>query len=99
MATQDPTTSQRAPLKRSLGMWVATALVVGNMIGSGVFWMIYGAGEETVAKGFLLLAAGIPVYVWLKWQERRSGDAGTPAVLGDAPAPAPRELAEAGRGA
>jgi APA family basic amino acid/polyamine antiporter len=35
------------------------------------FWMIYGVGEETVAKGFLLLAAGIPVYVWLRWQEAR----------------------------
>ena len=35
-----PTTSkaQAAPkLKRSLGLWMATALVVGNMIGSGVF--------------------------------------------------------------
>jgi APA family basic amino acid/polyamine antiporter len=63
------------------------------------FWMIYGVGEETVAKGFLLLAAGIPVYVWLKWQERRNGDAGTPAVLTNGPAPAPRELVEAGRDA
>src|SRR4051812_32908386 len=25
------------PLKRSLGLWMATALVIGNMIGSGVF--------------------------------------------------------------
>jgi len=24
-------------LKRSMGLWMATALVVGNMIGSGVF--------------------------------------------------------------
>jgi len=35
-----PTTSkaQAAPkLKRSLGLWMATALVIGNMIGSGVF--------------------------------------------------------------
>jgi APA family basic amino acid/polyamine antiporter len=42
------------------------------------FWMIYGVGEETVAKGFLLLAAGIPVYVWLKWQEQRSAVAAVP---------------------
>lgn len=28
---------QRPPLKRSLGLWMATALVIGNMIGSGVF--------------------------------------------------------------
>lgn len=24
-------------LKRSMGLWMATALVVGNMVGSGVF--------------------------------------------------------------
>ena len=24
-------------LKRSMGLWMATALVVGNMIGSGIF--------------------------------------------------------------
>ena len=27
------------------------------------FWMIYGAGQEYIAQGFLLLMAGIPVYV------------------------------------
>ena len=38
------------------------------------FWTIYGSGQETVFKGFLLLTAGIPVYVWLKWRQSRSGD-------------------------
>ena len=28
---------ERTKLKRSLGLWMATALVIGNMIGSGVF--------------------------------------------------------------
>ncbi len=32
-------------------------------------WAIWGAGEEVVAKGFMLLLAGIPVYVWLKWRQ------------------------------
>src|SRR3954453_24132703 len=27
----------RPKLKRSLGLWMATALVIGNMVGSGVF--------------------------------------------------------------
>jgi APA family basic amino acid/polyamine antiporter len=29
-------------------------------------WMIYGAGQETVFYGFLLLLSGLPVYVWLR---------------------------------
>ena len=29
-------------------------------------WTIYGAGQETVFWGFLLLLSGLPVYVWLK---------------------------------
>jgi amino acid transporter len=29
-------------------------------------WMIYGAGQETVYWGFLLLMSGLPVYVWLR---------------------------------
>ena len=33
------------------------------------FWMIYGAGEEYIAQGFLLLMAGIPVYIWIKWRQ------------------------------
>lgn len=33
-------------------------------------WAIYGAGEKTVFYGFLLLLAGIPVYIWMKWRNR-----------------------------
>ena len=32
-----PPTSPTRPLKRSMGLWMATALVVGNMVGSGIF--------------------------------------------------------------
>ena len=35
------------------------------------FWMIYGAGQEYIAQGFLLLMAGIPVYVFLSGASRR----------------------------
>lgn len=34
-------------------------------------WAIWGAGEEVIAKGFMLLTAGIPVYVWMKWRQKR----------------------------
>lgn len=33
-------------------------------------WAIYGSGQEVVFYGFLLLVAGVPVYVWLKWRLR-----------------------------
>ena len=33
-------------------------------------WAIWGSGEEWLAKGFMLLLFGIPVYVWMKWRGR-----------------------------
>lgn len=33
---------------------------------SYALWTIYGAGQETVYWGFLLLLSGLPVYVWLQ---------------------------------
>ncbi|MFQ5704368.1 MAG: amino acid permease [Gemmatimonadales bacterium] len=32
-------------------------------------WAIAGAGSRTVYLGFLLLLLGLPVYVWVKWQQ------------------------------
>jgi APA family basic amino acid/polyamine antiporter len=34
-------------------------------------WAIWGAGEEIIAKGFMLLTAGVPIYVLVKWMQRR----------------------------
>ena len=34
------------------------------------FWVIYGSGQEIVFWGFLLIAGGIPVFVWIKWSNR-----------------------------
>ena len=34
-------------------------------------WAIYGAGYEVIAKGFLLLMLGVPVYVYIKYRESR----------------------------
>ena len=31
-------------------------------------WTIAGSGRDTVYWGFLLLMAGVPVYVWNKWR-------------------------------
>jgi basic amino acid/polyamine antiporter, APA family len=45
----------RPKLKRSLGLWMATALVIGNMVGSGVFLLpaaLAGeAGPASISRG------------------------------------------------
>jgi basic amino acid/polyamine antiporter, APA family len=33
-------------------------------------WAITGAGDDVIAKGFVLLLAGIPIYLWLNWRRR-----------------------------
>ena len=35
-------------------------------------WAIAGAGNDVVTKGFVLLLCGIPVYVAMRWWERRT---------------------------
>ncbi len=64
----------RPKLKRSLGLWMATALVVGNMVGSGVFgcpsslappgrshWLgVTGAGAILLALVFANLGRAYP---------------------------------------
>ncbi|MFO1349142.1 MAG: amino acid permease [Gammaproteobacteria bacterium] len=35
-------------------------------------WAIAGSGRDTVYWGFILLMAGIPVYVWLKWSDGKA---------------------------
>jgi APA family basic amino acid/polyamine antiporter len=48
------------------------APVIGLAVAGFLYtaWAIYGAGQEVVFYGFLLLTAGVPVYVWLKWRLR-----------------------------
>jgi APA family basic amino acid/polyamine antiporter len=41
-------------------------------------WAIAGSGQEIIAKGFVLLLAGIPIYVGMRWWQQR--DAGPDAV-------------------
>ena len=48
-------------LKRSMGLWMATALVVGNMIGSGVFLLpatLAGTAGPISMLGWLFTGAG-----------------------------------------
>jgi len=47
-------------------------VVVASLAFAYSAWAIWGAGEEIIAKGFMLLTAGIPVYVWMKWRASRT---------------------------
>src|SRR3954452_19101624 len=58
-----PAASRAAPpkLKRTIGLWMATALVVGNMIGSGVFLLpasLAGTAGPISMFGWLFTGAG-----------------------------------------
>lgn len=45
-------------------------IIVASLAFIFSFWAIYGAGEKAVYSGFLLLLAGIPFYVWMKYRNR-----------------------------
>jgi hypothetical protein len=44
--------------------------VIASLAFAYSVWAIWGSGEEWLAKGFMLLLLGIPVYVWLKWRTK-----------------------------
>jgi APA family basic amino acid/polyamine antiporter len=59
-------------------------------------WAITGSGEDIIAKGFVLLLAGIPVYVLMKgWQRREALKAAFAREPRGGPA-VPRPLGPAG---
>ncbi len=43
-------------------------VVISSLAFAYSVWAIFGAGQEVVFYGLLLLLAGIPVYVWMKWR-------------------------------
>ena len=66
--------------ERFAGRRFAVDVAVAGLAFAYSVWMIGGSGYEVVFKGFLLLMAGIPVYVWMRWQAAR-GDAGGMVTL------------------
>jgi APA family basic amino acid/polyamine antiporter len=34
-------------------------------------WAMYATGSESIAKGYLLLMAGIPIYLYMRWRNQR----------------------------
>ncbi|MEV0584758.1 amino acid permease [Nonomuraea sp. NPDC050310] len=46
------------------------------------FWMTYGAGQEAIFIGFLMLLVGIPVYIWVKSKRGEYGPRETTPAQG-----------------
>jgi len=58
---------------RSLaGPQIVKVVVLGALGFLYALWAIYGAGAQTVFLGFLLILAGIPVHVAIKWRNRNA---------------------------
>ncbi|HET6620312.1 MAG TPA: amino acid permease [Dongiaceae bacterium] len=43
-------------------------VLVASLAFTFSIWALYGSGPEAVFWGFLVLAAGIPIYTWRKWR-------------------------------
>ena len=71
---------------RSLGLWARIALR-RTVMPRGIAFLcmlgaISGAGAEVVFCGVLLLLAGVPVYVWVRWRALVPADAITDGAGG-----------------
>ena len=53
---------------------IAGKLILAFLAFSFSIWAIAGSGEKSVFWGFLLLLAGLPVYVWIKWKNLKDQD-------------------------
>ncbi|WP_273565442.1 amino acid permease [Maribacter halichondriae] len=51
--------------KNGATKWIPI-IALGGLAFAYSLWAVYGAGEKAVFWGFLLLLAGIPLYVWMK---------------------------------
>lgn len=49
----------------------ARDMVIATLAFGYSVWAITGSGKDIIAKGFVLLLAGVPVYVFVKWWQRR----------------------------
>jgi APA family basic amino acid/polyamine antiporter len=55
---------------RFSGKRLGGGLVISILAFAYSLWAIAGAGQEIVYWGFIFLMAGVPVYVWIRWQSK-----------------------------
>jgi APA family basic amino acid/polyamine antiporter len=62
-------------------------------------WAMYATGSEAIAKGYILLMLGIPIYLYLRWRRQRSRTPlrTEPYELPGLPKEAPAKLAPVSR--
>ena len=72
------------------GVHLARYSVIAFLAMAYASWAIWGAGYEYIAKGFMLLIAGIPVFLWVRWRASKAEEALYPPLPGELP-PAPAE--------
>ena len=56
--------------KLHVNSWMKT-FVLGGLGFTYSLWAVYGSGHDTVFYGFLLLLAGIPLYIIMQWHKRK----------------------------
>jgi basic amino acid/polyamine antiporter, APA family len=66
-------------------LFVRDMLIAALAFGYSV-WAITGPGKDIIAKGFVLLLAGIPVYVYMGWRKRKDAEQLEEAFTVSAPA-------------
>lgn len=74
------------------GRFARDTIIAGLAFAYSV-WAITGSGKDIIAKGFILLLAGIPVYVLMKWWQARQAEKVATELVplpapGKSPAPA-----------
>lgn len=63
-----------------VGRGVAVLIIIAMLAAIYAVWTFYGAGPEAALWGVGLFAAGVPVYIAMKWQRRRETAAATLAA-------------------
>jgi len=53
------------------GVHLVRYTIVASLALAYSTWAIWGAGADAVRKGFILLLAGIPIFLWARWEHRR----------------------------
>ncbi|MBG0816618.1 amino acid permease [Planomonospora sp. ID82291] len=73
-------TGERQAAARKGLAWNMTMAIVALLFS---FWMIFGAGNDAVFQGTLMLLAGIPVYIWVKASRGEYGPRETTRMTGE----------------
>jgi APA family basic amino acid/polyamine antiporter len=78
--------------ERELFSWAKLTrdTVIASLAFAYSVWAIWGSGEEWLAKGFMLLLFGIPVFVWMRWHRNRTPDEAAAFDLRRAYTPPPK---------